>query len=310
MISKRQWGSVILILLALFCGKILLIYKVEYPVEWHMINVNFHSQGDAHLLIDGARVLMVDAGEKYAADAKLIPYLRNLGVSKIDHFFVSHPHTDHFGGIRSLLESNISIENIYINLPPKGVSDWNYRPLEFLVLLEEAKLSGAQIIEINSDFRLDLPTTNLEVIAALKSARFENGKLPSVNDFSVVMRWNVGAHQVLFTGDLDENLGALLAEKVAVKATILKVPHHGVTRLPPVEFFDLVGPDLVMVPSSRALWVHPRGEFFRQWAISAGVAICHNGINGNVRLFFAREKIEISSDEPSVMCPESLKVER
>ena len=65
-----------------------------------MINVNTGQlQGDAHLVTIGGTVVVIDAGYYSEARSSLLPYFRDLGIQKIDHFFVSHPHKDHYEGL-------------------------------------------------------------------------------------------------------------------------------------------------------------------------------------------------------------------
>ena len=60
---------------------------------WLMINVNSGQlQGDANLVTIGGTVVVIDAGYYTEAKSSVLPYFRNLGIQKIDHFFVSHPH--------------------------------------------------------------------------------------------------------------------------------------------------------------------------------------------------------------------------
>ncbi|HDZ79497.1 MAG TPA: MBL fold metallo-hydrolase, partial [Gammaproteobacteria bacterium] len=91
----------------------------KMPVaSWHMINVNSGKlQGDANLLIVGDETVMIDAG--YASEARkaVIPYLKKLGIKKIDHFFITHPHRDHYEGLAIILDAGISIKNLYYKVP-------------------------------------------------------------------------------------------------------------------------------------------------------------------------------------------------
>lgn len=273
------------------------------PIEWHMVNVNYHTQGDAHLLIDGSVNVLIDAGAKYAADQALIPYLKSQKVNNIDHFFISHPHTDHYGGLESMLDAGIKISNIYYNLPPEGIQDWDYKRSEFLAVLDRAQRTGSTAGNVRSGFSLRLPTSNITVLYAHNGSKLKNGRRASVNDYSIIMRWDAGDFRTLFTGDLDEPLGRELAEKLHFKADILKVPHHGVTSVAPNAFFDVVSPKLNMFPSSKALWFHPRISRVKTWTLESNIYYCNNGLNGNVVLQITGSEIIGKSDTPSSDCP-------
>ncbi len=271
-----------------------------------MINVNFDTQGDAHLLIDGSVNVMIDAGEKYAADSAVVPYLALKKINKIHHFFISHPHTDHYGGIESLLDAGIRIENIYYNLPPEEMNDSNYRRAEFLAVLGRAAKQGSIAIDVDAGFTLSLPTSSMKILYAHKGATLANGRKVSINDYSLIMQWDAGGFRTLFTGDLNEPLGAELARQSHYKADILKVPHHGATGVAPDEFFDTVSPSLNMFPSTRALWTHPRVARVKAWTLTSGILYCNNGLNGNVVLTIDKQTVSARSERPTADCPSGI----
>jgi competence protein ComEC len=277
------------------------------PAQWHMVNVNTDKQGDAHLLLDNGIVTFIDAGRKSEADTNLIPYLQNLNINRIDNFFISHPHTDHTGGLKSLLENDFSIRKIYYNLPPEPIEDWNFKRTEFLELLTLAKNQGAIAIELSTGDRVKLGKSSIKVIYAYKQATLNN-KATKVNDFSMLLRWEVAGWKALFTGDLGKVLGVELANNELLqgqlKADILKTPHHGVETIAPKAFFDAVAPRLHMVPSTKALWQHPRGRQVMLSLSQAPDPYCHNGLNGTVVLTLKPSVITSKSDRAAAACPD------
>lgn len=269
--------------------------------EWHMINVNNRNQGDAHLLIDNGAYTLIDTGDPQQGAQYLIPYLQSLNISNIDHLFVSHPHTDHYGGMSALADAKVTISNIYYNLPPDNSDDWNYKRAEFLKMLKHFSNQGAQLKNISKGFSLNFSNSKITVIHAQKD-RSINGKKLDINDFSLIMHWDANGFRTLFTGDLNKRLGTELAKLKHIKADILKVPHHGVSGIAPDTFFDRVDPSMLMFPSTRVLWTHPRGLQARNWTLNKKTSYCHNGLNGNVVLKFG-ENITVSSQQESQDCP-------
>ena len=197
------------------------LYKRCYSIEWHMINVNYgRIQGDANLIIDKNKFIMIDAGAYNEAEKKVVPYLKERGINKIQHFFISHPHFDHYEGMEALQNHGIKIKNVYYSLPPESIKDCCYNKHEFLKYINAAKDRGAIIHEIGEGFKLELSGTNyLEVLYAHKTANYKN-KQVSVNDLSLVMMWNVQNKKVLFTGDLNLTIGSFLAKDERMKADI------------------------------------------------------------------------------------------
>ena len=77
--------------------------------------------------------------------------------------------------------------------------------------------------------------------------------LPISNDNSIVVKLTKGTISVLLTGDIEEaGLPRLLRERGALRATVLKVPHHG-SRLGEAgeRFFRAVHPSFAILSVGR-----------------------------------------------------------
>jgi|GEM_PF-475614 len=273
----------------------------EQAPVWHMVNCNTTSQGDCHLLEDNGTYTLIDAGQPQIADKALVPYLKARKILTIKHFFVSHPHTDHYGGLASLINAGINVKNIYYNAPPPDVSDFDYKPAAFQWVLNKAKNNGAALHNIGAGFKVKLPNSRLHILEAKKERQGD------VNDYSLIMAWDAGGYRTLFTGDLNERLGRELAKIEKYSADILKVPHHGVTGIAPNDFFDNVGPNLIMVPAHKNLWYHPRGKQVKLWAeknwIERQTHVCNNAFNGDIRIAFHKNHIGLDPQIPNITCP-------
>ena len=89
-----KYRIVLLLTLLLLCA-----CTSEPEATWHLVNVNATKlQGDANLIQTHNSVIMIDGGYYGEAERFLIPYVSALGIKTIDHFFVSHPHRDHYEG--------------------------------------------------------------------------------------------------------------------------------------------------------------------------------------------------------------------
>lgn len=269
-----------------------------------MVNVNRNGEvGDAHILVNGDAVTMIDAGEYAQAKALLLPYLERNGIKSIDHFFVSHPHTDHYAGIDALLEGGIDIRNVYYNMPPEGVADFAFIPDAFRATLGRAEARGAKLHDIGTGFKLSFSDgTEIKVLYAHKTRQLDGRKL-SVNDYSLLLRWDTEGFRVLFAGDLNYQLGSYLAQYDYFKADILKVPHHGVTGLAPNIFFETVNPQLNMFPTPWILWTDPRIEQLKDWTMSKKIHYCVTGLNGDVVLTFKDSTLILQPEINTAACP-------
>ncbi len=270
------------------------------PPEWHMVHVNHDPQGDAHLIIDNQSVAMIDVGDPEQSRQFLVPYLKKLAVSRIDHLFITHPHDDHFGGLVPLIQSGITINNLYYNELPSSVSYGDKADFENTVLA--AQRSGTLVHDIGQGFSLNLPSSKMRVLHAPKSDKIDGERL-TINDYSLVIQWDAGGFRSLFTGDLGSISGKAIATFKYYKADILKVPHHGVADIEPDHFFDTVSPQLNMFPSTLPLWTHERIAQSKDWTLRSGVLYCNNGLNGTVKLTFLGQELYAQSERPTKACP-------
>ena len=84
---------------------------------WTAINVNSTGkQGDAHLISKGNKHFIIDCGQKYYVESTLIPYLESKKINNIEGIIITHPHFDHYGGLKTLIDKEYHIKKIYMNI--------------------------------------------------------------------------------------------------------------------------------------------------------------------------------------------------
>jgi len=270
--------------------------------SWHMINVNFGKlQGDANLLVIGDRVLMIDAGYYQEAKQAVIPYLQKLGITKIDDFFISHPHRDHYEGMAAILDAGIKIDRLYYKIPAPEIRDCCYNKADFLKYVNYAKSQGATLIRPKTGLRLNLPQQSwIEILHA------QEGNLPStrldINDMSMIMKWHIAGMTVLFPGDLNLGLGRYLSQDQRMRADFMKMPHHGARSLAPNRFLDTVNPDYVLVPGPEWIWCGERGSRPRKWVMKKKIPVWINGTNGTIRVDFGLKQTIITPERVNKAC--------
>ncbi len=179
-------------------------------------------QGLAAVVQTHRHTLLFDTGPAFASgfdtgDAVVIPFLRQIGVGRIDTLLVSHGNSDHAGGVDSVLRQ-IPVERV-------------------LADAEVASgLSGAQPCERGHSWQWDGV-----VFRILHPGRgLQRG---DENNHSCVLRVSVGEHALLLTADIE--VGAereLLASEEALRADLLLVPHHGSQSSSSTAFIEAVQP--------------------------------------------------------------------
>jgi len=298
-ISKYRLVLLSTLLLLCACTK-------EPDATWHLVNVNATElQGDANLIQTPNSVIMIDGGYYGEAEKHVIPYVTALGIKAIDHFFVSHPHRDHYEGLIALLDAGITVSNLHIRIPPKHICDreipWGCDMKDIRSFMQKAIDHGISIHHPEVGFLYQVtPNSTLEILHA------QEDDLPSdtidVNDLSLIMKWSINDTTVLFTGDLNRKVGTILSGDPRMRSDFLKMPHHGARSIAPNEFFDQVDPDYVVVPGPKWIWCGERGTQARDWVERKKLPVWINGIDGNIKVDFFDDRIVITPEIDSKEC--------
>lgn len=214
-------------------------------------------QGDATVLeLPGGGVMVIDAGMRsgsYDLGAQVVgPYLRRRGYRHIDILVASHPHPDHFGGLRRLVEdfsvgevwampiagadvsSTLSVSGSSSRLHEDGTDGW--QDLVAAVVHRQIPLRLPHSVRWNQ-MRIEpiapcqIDTADHCVLGARSDWR--------ANDNSIVLRVQFGGRTILLPGDLEQRgeHSLLLQRQFAhnvqkqngpdlLVADILKAPHH------------------------------------------------------------------------------------
>ncbi len=213
------------------------VFSVSPPNANSTLTVHFIDvgQGDSSfvMLPDGDNVL-IDVGSP-AAGPKLVSYLKSLGIDKINHLILTHPHDDHIGGIFSVL-SEFEVDNFYDN----GFNNFKSTIFSDYIRRVRNDLSRYKLLQAGESFNFE----NI-IIDVLNPLLPPTGNL---NDDSVVLRLICNDVKILFSGDIG-NVGErrLLKIKSNFESQILKVGHHGENNTASDAFLEYVKPETAII---------------------------------------------------------------
>ena len=77
------------------------IINLENNMVTHFIDVG---QGDCILIQVNNKNLLIDSGTS-DSKSKVIRYLKNNNITKLDYVIATHPHDDHIGGMASVIKT-------------------------------------------------------------------------------------------------------------------------------------------------------------------------------------------------------------
>lgn len=213
----------------------------------HFINVG---QGDSELIVatDGTTML-IDSGEAEYGPV-VLSYLEELGIDRLDYIIATHPHSDHMGGLASVISSDIEIGKIYMpEIAAEHVpTTKTYERFLLAVANRGARLYKGENLEFDfGDGRIKMYISDY--------------KEDNLNNYSILIKYDIGEHSFLFTGDIEA-----LAEKYYVNnsydldADVLKVCHHGSSTSSTYEFLNAVTPDFCVIECGDNGFNHPNSQ--------------------------------------------------
>lgn len=188
--------------------------------RWLRVDVLDVGHGDCILVrTPRGHALLIDAGSEEAGRARVVPYLRFLGISTLDGLVLTHPDTDHLGGAIPVLEQ-LRVRRLLTN----GVVDDTMSARRVERLAAQQGLRSGRIAAGDAM----LGDGAVEIAVLHPPHGLVPGAEPASNDNSVVLKVRKGAISFLLTGDIEEaGVPWLMRDPRVRDTTVLKVPHHG-----------------------------------------------------------------------------------
>ena len=198
----------------------------------HYIDVG---QGDSILIQVNNKNLLIDAGPK-SDKKKLLDYLSNLNLEKLDYVIATHPHEDHIGNMADVIDDY----NVLAFYAPKVQS--TTKTFEQMVESLKSKNLKINVIKKGTDSINLGENTKVTVFSPTKDY-YED-----LNNYSPVIKIEYGKTSFLFTGDAQKDVEKeILATNEDISADILKVGHHGSSTSTTKDFLNKVNPSIGVI---------------------------------------------------------------
>ncbi|MCX6092344.1 MAG: MBL fold metallo-hydrolase [Candidatus Bipolaricaulota bacterium] len=166
-------------------------------------------QGDAILIDSGSQEILIDGGPDGGWVSQLDQYVQG----PLEVVVVTHPHTDHVGGLDEVLRAFDVLEVVTNGARSESSAYANF-----------ASSVSAEGLVPTIVRRGDTIAAGQLCMNVLGPARLTG----DANGDSLVLSLQVGATSFLFTGDIDTDVEAeLLRSQCLGPVDVLKVAHHG-----------------------------------------------------------------------------------
>lgn len=239
----------------------------EGVLRAHFLDVG---QGDAIFLeLPDGRVMLIDAGPNEAG-TKVVSYLREHGVKRIDFLIATHPHADHIGGMDAVIRS-FDIGAVYMPRVATGTKTFE----EVLLALKE---KGLKAKEAKSGVSVPVGEGLTAEFIAPRGSGYED-----LNNWSSVLRVCYGDVALLFAGDAEaDSEMEMLEAGVPLRADLLKVAHHGSSSSTTPRFLQAVRPKYAVISVGAGNdYGHPHKETLKNLE-KAGVQVYRTDRCGTV----------------------------
>ena len=244
-------------------------------------------QGDSSLLyinhkatlIDTGGVLNYDSDSKYSVvKSKIIPYLKSMGIRKIDNLIFTHGDFDHIGDAVDLV-NNFKVEKVIFNCG-------SYNDLE------------ENLIKV-------LEKKNIKYYSCLKELNIGNNKLyflqtkeyDNENDNSNVIFMELNGYKFMFMGDAGVEKEKDILNKYNISGIdVLKIGHHGSKTSSSKEFINEINPNYSIISVGKNnRYGHPNKEVVE---VLKDSKIYRTDLDGSIEVNLNKDGYKIKTYSP------------
>jgi competence protein ComEC len=200
-------------------------------------------QGDAILLESpNAKRLLIDAGPSFrnsnAGARTIVPFLKRNGITRLEYFLITHPHSDHIGGACSILQS-LQVDTLLVTSSESASSRMKR-------VFEIARTGKVRIKVLNRGEQI--PIDSAARLYVLHPSPGEAND-ETWNNTSIVLKAMYGESSLLLVGDAESSVERKMIKRYGtfLACDIIKAGHHGSSTSTCEEFVNAVRPRMAVI---------------------------------------------------------------
>ena len=230
---------------------ILLLFMILIHTNRFFLNDSFITmldvkQGDSIFLKLENKSILIDTGGYYNSniiDNRTIPYLKSIGISKLNYLILTHGDYDHMGEAINLI-NNFKVDKVIFNC-----GSYNDLEKELIKVLDKKKIKYYSCIK-----ELNIDKNKLHF---LQTKEYDNE-----NDNSNVIYTELNGYKFMFMGDASSTTEKEILNKYNLPdIDVLKVGHHGSKTSSSKELINEIKPNYSIISVGKNnRYGHPNKE--------------------------------------------------
>lgn len=243
-------------------------------------------QGDSAVIITPqGKTVIIDTGPKiddekgYSFDAGkdiILPFLKYKGINEVDLIIITHPHSDHYGGIEGITK-RIKVKQVAVL---KGQA----KDEPYLSMSKHLKTDHGGLLEVALGDQIVVDRETLIKVLHPKPWEGTLGE-EDFNNNSLVVQLQHKDKSLLFTGDIEQEAIEIINKEYGSKLSsqILKFPHHGSKGSIDDEFYKNIDSNAVIISVGKNFYGHPHRETL-EYLQNQGVRVYRTDNDGAIYL--------------------------
>ncbi len=247
--TPRAWPRILCIAGAAGLGVLIWQAALTSP-NGKELSITFLDVGQGSSVVirlPSGRAILWDAGPPYAGRAVVAPYLRNAGIGRLAGAIISHLHSDHSGGMTTILQQ--------FPLDILLLTGHGFNPTRSFSHLRRQLLSGNATSRLLWD-GVELtgePGVRMKFLHPPQGWTQGIPRSQMMDENSAVLAIEYGGTAAILTGDVKkhgEEMTRMALQKLPPER-LLQVPHHGSIRSSSPEFLAAISPRHAVVSAGR-----------------------------------------------------------
>jgi competence protein ComEC len=238
-------------------------------------------QGDAILVRTDEKTVLIDAGDRSANTEN---QLRALGVKRLDLVVSTHPHADHIGRMKGVLES--FEVGLYLD---NGMRHTTMTYRELMETVSSRKINRrpavrGMVLRLGDEATLTVYHPGEILLSKTRS---------DLNSNSVVLLLEHGDNRMLFTGDAEYSTERELMSLDIGDIDLLKVAHHGSSHSSSQAFLNSIKPEIAIISAGHGnRYGHPNPDTLQRLTDS-GATVFRTDLSHHIQVISDGRSLEV-----------------